>query len=344
MRVAVAMSGGVDSTISALLLGRMGYEVIGLHMCLHPESHRAWHCAQKAAEELGVPIHHVDFSREFGELVLAPFVAAYAAGRTPSPCPLCNRVMKTTLLFQRALQFGCEKLATGHYARVEQAGDEWVLRQAVDRSKDQSYFLFMLTQQILERTLFPLGALSKATVREIAGQEGLSVGLSAESQELCFIPDGDYRQFLRKHGVQERPGPIVDSSGKVLGRHSGIDVYTVGQRRRLGICGRKPLYVIRIDPDNDTVVVGTKEQTYSSGFRMTGVNFVRPAHPVSGEEFSVKVRSTARPMPCRVAGVTSDALEITFRDPQSAVAPGQAAVLYSGDRLAGGGWIEETWL
>ena len=339
MRVAVAMSGGVDSTASALILRRKGHDVIGFHVRLHPRSDQSWEMAKAAAEQIGVPIHQVDLSEEFRNLVIGHFVEEYSRGRTPSPCPLCNRFIKMTLLFDQARAFGCKQLATGHYARIGGTPDQPVLMRGKDKRKDQSYFLFMLTRQILGRTIFPLGELTKTRVRELLRVEGISVWESDESQELCFIPDGDYREFLRKHGIADRPGRIVDSVGTMVGKHKGVANYTVGQRRGLGISRPKPVYVVSVDPESNTVVVGNREETLRPAFTINKINLLTPEQPSAGERFDVKIRSTSPAVPCMIGECRDDSMEIRFEKPQPGVAPGQAAVLYSGDTVAGGGWI-----
>jgi tRNA-uridine 2-sulfurtransferase len=340
MRVAVAMSGGMDSTAAALALKKKGFEIVGIHMRLHSCSDPSWESAQKAAGEIAAPIHAVDFRQEFSHLVVQPFVDEYSRGRTPSPCPVCNRRIKMSLLFDHAVSLGCEALATGHYARVLQgpAGPE--LWRGKDRAKDQSYFLFGLTREMLKRTIFPLGDFTKAEVRDFLKRAAVSVWKSAESQELCFIPNGDYRGFLLRRGLTDYPGDIVDSTGKALGRHSGISGFTVGQRRGLGICGPTPLYVIRIDSETRTVVVGPKEKTYTPVLRIKDVNLLVPSIPDPGDRFDVKVRSASNAVPCTLLHSREGLYEFRFDDPQSAVAPGQAAVLYLYDRVVGGGWIE----
>ncbi len=342
MKVAVAMSGGVDSTAAALLLKQSGFDVIGLHMRLHRHSDEAGKLADNAARQIGVPLFVVDLSADFRDLVIEPFLREYSRGRTPSPCPLCNRLIKFTLLFERAKSLGCDRLATGHYARIEEVGGKPALLRAGDRTKDQSYFLFALTSEILERTLLPLGKLTKSYVREFLLSEGITLSHSEESQELCFIPDGDYKAFLRRHAVVARPGPIVDLRGNVLGRHRGICRYTVGQRRGLGISAPKPYYVVRIDADKDTVVVGTREQTLASAVSISKINALEPYGLLPGARFEAKVRSTTPPVPCTLARISEDALGLEFDMPQPAVAPGQAAVLYQGERLVCGGWIGGT--
>lgn len=342
MKVAVAMSGGMDSTATALLLKRQGHEVKGLHMSLHSHSDTTWQRAKSGAEQVGVPIERVDLAEDFCELVVRRFVQEYSRGRTPSPCPICNRFIKMTRLLEKAVSLGCEKLATGHYARIEAGPDGPVLLRGVDRRKDQSYFLFMVTPEMLDRIIFPLGGRTKTGVKELLKEEGISLWQSDESQELCFVPDNDYRRFLESKGIESRPGPIMDLQGNILGVHRGIIGFTVGQRRGLGISGRKPLYVVRIDPATDAVFVGVREETYVSSTTITRVHFLVPSLPATGERFKVKVRSTARPVDCVIATFADDTLRLRYDEPQAGVAPGQAAVLYRGERVIGGGWIEES--
>jgi tRNA-specific 2-thiouridylase len=340
MKIAVAMSGGMDSTAAALILKRKGYDVLGLHMRLHPDSDRTWPLARKVAREISVQIQLIDLSSEFSNLVINHFVVEYSRGRTPSPCLVCNRFIKAGLLFEQARDLGCERLATGHYARILKTEHGWGLFGAVDTAKDQSYFLSMLKREALSRTLFPLGELTKAQVKHFLKSEGISIADSDESQEICFIPDLDYRNFLLNSGLEAKPGPIVNSQGKVIGKHQGIIGYTIGQRRGLGICGPEPLYVIRMDPLSHTVVAGTKKEALCGALKIYGFSRLISSMPAVGEKFHVKIRSTAKPVMCAVTAQREDNLELKFDEPQSGVSPGQAACLYSGERVVGGGWIE----
>ncbi len=342
MRIAVAMSGGMDSTAAALLLKRKGHEIIGLHMRLHSNSEITWLAARKAAQEIGVSIYVIDLSKEFAEIVVAPFVEHYARGYTPSPCPICNRHIKMGLLFEHARQFGCEKLATGHYARISEGSGGLSLSKGKDLTKDQSYFLFNLTEEMLDRTIFPLGEFAKNQIREVLKQESISVAESEESQELCFIPGGNYRAFLVEKNVPREPGYIVNTQGKILGSHEGITNFTVGQRRGIGVPASRPLYVIRIDARTNAVVVGFKEETFRSSVLIRGINLLPSFRPSRGDKFLVKVRSTSRAVGCTVVRDSDTSLELEFDQPQSGIAAGQAGVLYSGNQLAGGGWIADS--
>jgi tRNA-specific 2-thiouridylase len=336
------MSGGMDSTASAWLLKQQGHEVEGLHMRLHAGSQSSWEKAKAAAAEIAVPIHEVDLTDKFDRHVIEPFVNEYRAGRTPSPCPLCNRFIKMTGLWEAAAALGCEKLATGHYARIGGTPEEPQLLKSADTRKDQSYFLFMLTREMLGRVIFPVGAMTKAKVRELLRNQRISVVDTEESQELCFIPGDDYRSFLKAHGVEARPGFIKDLNGKVMGRHESVARFTVRQRRGLGISAPLALYVVRIDPSDDTVYVGSKEETYVRNVVITEANFLVSPKPPAGSRFEVKVRSTSPSVPCEVVSHSDDGLALRLDAPQSGVAPGQAAVLYSGERVVGGGWIAEN--
>ncbi|MFH0823364.1 MAG: tRNA 2-thiouridine(34) synthase MnmA [Pseudomonadota bacterium] len=339
MRVAIAISGGFDSATSALLLKRQGHQVIGLHMLIHEASEEIRENAHRVAKQVGIEVVSVDLRDKFAEVVVEPFLKGYECGFTPSPCPICNRHIKMDYLLRYAAVMGCDKLATGHYAAIADTEGGAALFKGMSIEKDQSYFLFMLTRDMLGRLMFPLGSMSKEQVRTLAGDAGLSVAGDEESQELCFIPHGDYRVFLERKGVKSRPGPIKDLEGKVLGTHKGITAYTIGQRRGLGISSERPYYVIRIHGDSNTVIVGRTEDTRSSVLRISEVNLLTSRNPLEGSRYQVKVRSTTTPSWATVQSAEGGRLTFRFDTPQSGVAPGQAAVFYEGDRVMGGGWI-----
>lgn len=341
MRVAVAMSGGMDSTAAALLLKKQGHDVVGLHMGLLSKCTQAWQDARNAAVQIGVPIQLVDLSDVFRAVVIEPFVKEYAVGRTPSPCLVCNRQIKMGRLFQHALSLGCQKLATGHYAGVRYQDGEWQLTKGVDSSKDQSYFLSMLTREMLAGIVLPMAELTKHSTRRLLHRENITVCAAGESQELCFVPDANYRDFLIREGVVPRPGLIVDKEGRDLGEHDGIIGFTIGQRRRLRISSAKPLYVLKIKGETNTVVVGTRDQLFVTATKIRDFNPLRSDDLRQGEKLTVKVRSTAVEAPCTIQPVDGDVLTVQFETGQLGVAPGQAAVLYDGMRVIGGGWIEE---
>ncbi len=342
MKIAVALSGGVDSACSALMLKMAGHDVIALHMKLTPGHNGTWQKAQSVADFIGAPIYLVDLIEPFREFVIDYFVSEYASGRTPSPCPRCNRKIKMTLLLERALELGASRLATGHYARTfRKSAGGFGLLKGMDHTKDQSYFLFMLNQAILSKICFPLGELTKNEVRNIAKIHNLPVSLTEESQELCFTPHTMYTDFLVEHGLEPKEGPIVDINGHVVGKHKGIMFYTVGQRRGLGVCGPEPSYVIRIDPSENRIVIGKRKSTLVSGIVINQLNFISGNYPEDISEFSIKVRSTSKEVRCVVDKIQADSLNVYFESPQSGVAPGQAAVLYYGDELIGGGWIQQ---
>jgi len=339
MKIAAAMSGGMDSTAAALLLREQGHEVMGLHMHLHEYSRDSWALVQQTARSIGVPVRLLDLSSSFEELVVAPFVREYARGRTPSPCLVCNRRIKMGLLAQYAYEHGCKRIATGHYARITFSDGFPELRRGTDRGKDQSYFLALLSREMLERLVLPLGDFTKSAVRDLVKQRGLAVHEADESQELCFIRNQSYREFLSSRDVVSRPGPIRDTEGREVGRHYGITGFTVGQRRGMGISASQPLYVVAIDAADNAIVVGQKDATYTASISVVEFNLLRQDPIREGEQFSMKVRSTSAPAPCTVASISADGLTVRFRDPQRGVAPGQAAVLYAGDQVIGGGWI-----
>jgi len=346
-RIVVAMSGGVDSSVVAALAARTGAEVIGVTLQLYDHGEavgRSRTCcagqdiydAKAVAERLGIAHYVLDYESRFRTSVIERFADEYARGRTPIPCVSCNQGVKFTDLMSLARELGADCLATGHYVRrvAGPAGAE--LHRAADPARDQSYFLFATTRDQLDYLRFPLGAMPKAAVRGIARELALAVAAKPDSQDICFVPDGDYAKVVEKVRPEAaKPGEIVDPSGRVLGAHRGLIHFTVGQRRGLEIGGQaEPLYVLRLEPDSGRVVVGPKRALAVRIARLGGVNWL-------GEDqrdgLTAKVRSLARPAPARFDGET-----ILFEAPEYGVSPGQAAVLYEGDRLLGGGWIEET--
>jgi tRNA-specific 2-thiouridylase len=347
------MSGGVDSSVCAALLQEQGYEVIGVTMKLWdgPEAVAARHktcCtlddvsdARRVAAHLGIPFYVVNFKAQFAHHVMEYFVEAYQQGYTPNPCVQCNRYLKFTALRQRAQQLGARWVATGHYAAVRQdeAGRYYVQR-GCDTGKDQSYFLFDLSQAQLRQTLLPLGAYRKAEVRQIAARLGLKVAQKPESQEICFIPDGDYRTFLRSRlsAAAAQPGPVVNTAGEVLGEHQGLPFYTVGQRRGLGLAAPRPLYVTGVQLARNTLVVGERHQATRAIFVVERLNWMR-LPPVQPLQTTVQIRYRQRPVAAVVHPLSSDQARVVLPEPQFAVTPGQAAVFYAGDTVIGGGWI-----
>jgi len=353
------MSGGVDSSVAAALLRDEGFEVIGLTMDLYALPARycvldglrsccgrtAREDAGRVAAKLGIPHFLVDFRREFEERVIADFCAEYGRGRTPNPCIRCNERIKFGLLFERARRLGAERIATGHYARIgpDPTTGRFLLRKAADPAKDQSYFLYALTQEELGRTVFPLGGLSKSEVRRIAREHGLPVAEKTESQEICFIPDDDYPGFLKERlpGAFE-PGPIVAPDGRVLGVHKGVAHYTVGQRKGLGVAAAHPLYVIAVDVERNTVVAGPNDALYRKALVASRLNWISREKPGAPIDVRARVRSRQAEAPARVRPAGPDRVRVEFEKPQRAIAPGQAVVFYDGEVVVGGGTIDRV--
>jgi len=347
-RIVAAMSGGVDSSVAAWLLKEQGLDVVGVTMQLFPEGEPGSGCcsaasgdARKVAAILGIPFYVLNFQADFEEEVIAEFCREYARWRTPNPCLVCNSRIKFTLLADRARQLGAAGLATGHYARIEYCQERcrFILRRGIDLTKDQSYVLYALTQDQLAFTRFPLGELTKEQVRRFAFEAGLPVANKPESQEICFVSDGDYREFLGRR-LAFRPGPIVDQQGNRLGTHGGVAGYTVGQRRGLGLAGPEPYYVVRIDPSSSTLVVGTRRATLAPGLLAADCNFISLPALESAVDATVKIRYRAPDVRCRLEPTGSGRVVVRFCEPQAAVTPGQAAVFYQDDEVLGGGTIE----
>lgn len=346
-RIVVAMSGGVDSSVAAALLTEQGYEVIGITMRLWSYEADANHgcCtpedlldARKVASRLGIPYYVSNMEETFDEHVVQQFVDSYARGETPNPCVRCNTDIKFKELLAKAKELGADYLATGHYAQIEKNGSVFNLKRAQDLSKDQSYFLFGLTQAELAQIMFPLGHLTKDKVREIAKKYGLDVATKKDSQEICFVPK-DYKTFVesRLSPSQKKAGFIVDRAGEKLGEHDGIHRFTIGQRKGLGVPGTLPMYVMSIEENGD-VVVGAKEEMRSSHVAVRELTWTHQS-PSLGERVFLKIRSRFEPAEAVISDLSADFMRLTFMEPQASVTPGQAAVVYRNDECLGGGWI-----
>ncbi|MDR1677998.1 MAG: tRNA 2-thiouridine(34) synthase MnmA [Deltaproteobacteria bacterium] len=353
------MSGGVDSSTAALLLKESGHRIVGVTMKLLeddesnliPDSTRpsgrtccSFHDiidARSVSQKLNFDHQVHNFSRLFREKVIERFARDYAKGWTPNPCVECNRQLKFGPLYERAVLLGCSKLATGHYAKIEldPNTNRWLLKQARDKTKDQSYFLYGLTQEELSRTYFPIGDYLKEEIREIASSRGIVNARKPDSQDICFVPDGRYDLFLEEFGLTGKPGHIINRQGKILGSHQGIFRYTVGQRRGLGIPAATPLYVLELDQEKNTVTIGTEEELVANWALINDVNLISLEQLTSPLEVEVKIRYRQPAFKAMVVPFSQDELKIIFHKPQKAVAPGQAAVMYQGEVVVGGGTI-----
>ena len=354
MRIVIAMSGGVDSSVAAALLVQQGHDVIGLSMQLYDQSgSQAFgscctlddlHDARRVASALGIPHYILNFERRFQDTVVSNFVREYASGRTPLPCAHCNSDLKFSTLLERAQAFGAERVATGHYARVAETPDgRLTLRRSADSCKDQSYFLFSLTQEQLRRAHFPVGDLTKPEVRAEARRLGLRVADKPDSQEICFLPNGDYASFVARHDRGgPRTGAIAHQDGRVLGRHDGVHRFTVGQRKGLGVSGSAPLYVLKIDADSGTVTVGPRAALDQTTLVASGVNWISVDAPTTWLQVSAQIRHRHAAAAGRVRALDDTRAELAFDAPQCAITPGQAVVFYDGDIMVGGGWIDRA--
>jgi tRNA-specific 2-thiouridylase len=360
--VLVAMSGGVDSSVAAALLKEQGDDILGVTMriwdgevdsCASGRGccgFEAIDDARRVCAQLGIPHYALDFREDFRKYVIDDFCTEYAQGRTPNPCIRCNRFLKFDILLRKARELGAEAVATGHYARIEPPtayrlpptaiSSRWQLKRGMDHAKDQSYFLYSMTQPQLRHSVFPLGELTKPEVRALARKYGLATAEKKESQEVCFAPKGTYPAFLKSRFPElARPGPILDSSGKVIGTHPGIIHFTIGQRRRIGISGPRPYYVTQIDPKHNAITIGLESAVYGRQAKVGNLNFVAVPgfdHPVRA---GVQIRYRHKPAPALIEPVDGQTVMVTFDDPQWAITPGQTAVIYDQDTMLAGGTI-----
>ncbi|MDR2501808.1 MAG: tRNA 2-thiouridine(34) synthase MnmA [Oscillospiraceae bacterium] len=351
-RTLAAMSGGVDSSVAALLLTQSGHDVAGVMMKLFENEDVGRDVyssccsladkgdAERVAAQLDIPFYVFNYAQMFRERVMDGFAHSYFRGETPNPCIECNRYLKFGALFERAGELGCSAVATGHYARIEKTGERYLLKRALDSTKDQSYVLYFMTQAQLAKTLLPLGGLTKARVRELAEEHGFVNAKKPDSQDLCFVPDGDYQAFLEQYAsAEEGYGNFKDKRGNVLGRHGGIFRYTIGQRRGLGISGRGRLYVTGLDPGTNTVTLGENTELFSTAFDVRDVNMIAAEALFGTQRLEVKIRYSHAAKPAAVMMTDERSVRVEFLEAQRAVTPGQAAVFYDGDTVVGGGII-----
>ena len=353
MRIVVAMSGGVDSSVAAALLAEQGHDVIGVSMQLYDQSEGRGNfgtcCtiddlydARRVASAIGIPHYIVNFENRFQEQVVSNFIREYGAGRTPIPCAHCNADVKFATLLERAVGFGADRLATGHYARIEPTAEgAFVLRRGLDTAKDQTYFLFSLTQDQMARATFPVGHLDKTTVRSHAERLRLRVASKPDSQEICFVPDGDYATFIEKSAPElKRPGSLLNQDGKVIGGHQGVHRYTIGQRKGLGLSSQEPLYVLEIRPQAAEVVVGPRSALGRTTLTASSVNWISGRAPEGWTGVGAQIRYKHIGAPARVRALDHSRADVVFDEAQTAITPGQAVVFYDGDTCLGGGWID----
>ncbi len=341
-KVVVTMSGGVDSSVAAALLKEEGYEVLGVTMC-HYDGDKNLEAAHQVAQKLGISWYVLDFTKEFKRLVIDYFCKEYLAGRTPNPCVICNLKIKFGLLLEKAKSLGADYIATGHYAinEYDQKSKRFLLKRGVDESKDQSYFLYRLNQDILPYILFPLGRLKKSQSRELAKKFGLKNYKKEESQEICFIPDDNYKKFLTQHISETiKPGNFEDKEGNILGEHQGIPFYTIGQRKGLRVSLNKRMYVIEINSRQNLITLGADKDLYKDKLLVKDLNFISGDKLSDSMKVGVKIRYNSKKFPAIISPYGNDKILINFEGPQRAITPGQSAVFYQGDVVIGGGIME----
>ena len=348
----IAMSGGVDSSVAAYLMKQKGFSCVGMTMKLYDNedigisgektccSLKDVEDARNVASRLDIPYYVVNFKDKFEEKVIQKFIDTYKSGGTPNPCIDCNRYLKFDKLMQRMKELEMDCVVTGHYARIEKNGDRFLLKKGVDETKDQSYVLYSLSQEQLAHTVLPLGNYTKSEIREIAAEQGFINAKKHDSQDICFVPDGDYAAFIENHTGEAFPeGDFTDINGNVLGQHRGIIRYTIGQRRGIGISSNEPLYVLKVCPKDNKVIIGKNDDLFSKTLEADNINLIALDKIASPLRLTAKIRYKHKESPCTVLQTDNDRLHVEFDEPQRAITPGQALVLYDGDTVVGGGVI-----